>query len=577
MHHVCPRRALLGVLFACLLALLPQAAASAAVPAAGSDGAVRFVKVTGPEFDRFTDAPDAPVASGTGTTALSAWMNDKFWRSVVYEPYFDSKTSWYGRGWLYKDSYAIYADAPLAGQHPDWILRDAQGNKLYIPWGCSGGTCPQYAADLGDPAYRAWFIDHVRAHVAMGYKGVWLDDVNLDFRVGDGNGAQVAPIDERTGRPMTEEAWRGYVATLTEELRAALPPSVEILHNSIWYAGGAARDANPAVQREIAAADFINLERGVNDDGLTGGTGQWSLNALLGFVDRVHAKGRAVVFDSLDATPEGRAYNLGAYLLVSEGRDGLGLKAMNPDTWWSQYDVDLGQACGARRTVDGILRRDFTGGMVLVNEPGAPTRTVALATTMTDENGARVSSVSLAAKRASILRGATGCTPSAAPPATTDPVQTVYPPAVPAPGATTPAPAPALPGTGTTAPATPPATAVKHPLLRITSAKPRRTASAARVRARAAAKRARARAREAVVATGAVLISGIAQDLGVDKITVTLSRRVGGRGLPAGTFRVPLGGATSWALDVTKLLAGRYRAVAAAAGRSDREEFMVTV
>jgi hypothetical protein len=47
-HLVSLRRALLGVIFACLLAFLPQAVASAAVPAAGSDGAVRFVKVTGP-------------------------------------------------------------------------------------------------------------------------------------------------------------------------------------------------------------------------------------------------------------------------------------------------------------------------------------------------------------------------------------------------------------------------------------------------------------------------------------------------------------------------------------------------
>jgi hypothetical protein len=571
-HPVIPRRALLGVLFTCLLAVLPPAAASAAVPAAGSDGAVRFVKVTGPEFDRYTNAPTAPVPSAGTTTTLSRWMDSKFWRSVVYEPYFDDKTSWYDRGWLYKDSYAIYADAPLAGQHPDWILRDAQGNKLYIPWGCSGGTCPQYAADLGDPAYRAWFIAHVKAHVAMGYKGVWLDDVNLDFRIGDGSGAQVAPLDERTGRPMTEDAWRGYVATLTEELRAALPPSVEILHNSIWYAGGTARDAHPAVQREIAAADFINLERGVNDDGLTGGTGPWSLNALLRFVDRVHAKGKAVVFDSLDATPAGRAYNLGAYLLVSEGRDGLGLKAMNPDTWWSQYDVDLGSACGARAAVDGVLRRDFTGGTVLVNEPGAPTRTVALGTTMTDESGSRVASVSLGAKRAAILRGATGCTPSEAPPAPVDPVD---PPATSDPGTPTPTPEPApgggqpAPGSGPTAPPTPPASGVKHPRLRITSAKPRRTASAAKVRARTV------RARKAAVATGAVLISGIAQDLGVDRVTVTLSRRVGTRWVAAGTFRVPLGGATSWALDVTRLVAGRYRAVVSAAKLSDREEFTV--
>jgi len=50
---------------------------------------------------------------------------------------------------LYQDLYAIYTQpAPAIGdvfsQHPDWVLRDAGGNALYIPWGCDtvAHTCP---------------------------------------------------------------------------------------------------------------------------------------------------------------------------------------------------------------------------------------------------------------------------------------------------------------------------------------------------------------------------------------------------------------------------------------------------
>ena len=57
----------------------------------------------------------------------------------------------------------VQSRTTLAGDQP--YLRDGGGNKLYIPWGCSGGTCPQYAADVGNPAYRAWFIDQVRGYL----------------------------------------------------------------------------------------------------------------------------------------------------------------------------------------------------------------------------------------------------------------------------------------------------------------------------------------------------------------------------------------------------------------------------
>ena len=49
--------------------------------------------------------------------------------------------------------------------------------------------------------------------------------------------------------------------------------------------------------REIQSADYINCERGISDDGLTGGDGPWSVNAFLRFVDHVHSLGAHVIFD----------------------------------------------------------------------------------------------------------------------------------------------------------------------------------------------------------------------------------------------------------------------------------------
>jgi hypothetical protein len=174
---------------------------------------------------------------------------------------------------------------------------------------------------------------------------------------------------------MTAAAWRDAMATFMEQLRTALPEA-ELLHNSIWYAGEAARDRDPAVRRQIAASDYVNLERGVNDAGLTGGSGEWSLSALFGYVERVHAAGKGVVLDGGDSSPAGREYNLAAYYLISSGSDAIGLGSMTPENWWTQYDRDLGRPTGPRTQSGGLWRRTFTNGTVLLNEPGAPARTV---------------------------------------------------------------------------------------------------------------------------------------------------------------------------------------------------------
>jgi Hypothetical glycosyl hydrolase family 15 len=370
----------------------PPAFAEVGSPA--SAGTVKFVKRTEPAFNHFMEDP---------TSEFVAWMNHDFWRAEVFSPYFDNKTSWYPHGWMYKDLYALYTGSGYAKEHENWILRNASGAPMFIPWGCSNGSCPQYAADIGNPEYRHAWIAEVKASAERGYAGLWIDDVNLEFRVGNGNGEEEAPIDPRTGRPMSETAWQEYVDVFLEEIRQAMP-SLELLENSIWFAGGPERWKNPLVQRQIATADYINLERGVNDEGLTGGTGAWSLKTFLSFVDYVHSAGKGVILDGASNTPTGREYSLAAYYLISTGNDGLGNGAMTPENWWPAYNEDLGTPAGPRHEWEGLLRRDYTDGIALVNEPDAPTRTVTLPAPMYDTEGAVVTSVTLGAADGAVLR-----------------------------------------------------------------------------------------------------------------------------------------------------------------------------
>jgi hypothetical protein len=400
--------------------------------AADSEGSIRYVQATSPSFDDYMESKDP---------AVRGWIQGSMWRMLVYAPYFDDKTSWYGGAWMYQDLYAIYRDKALAQQRPDWVLRDGSGNALYIPWGCSGGTCPQYAGDVGNPAFRQWWIDQARGKLSRGYKGLWIDDVNMDMRVGDGSGKKVAPIDPRTGAPMTDRAWRGYVATFAEEIRAALP-GVEIVHNAIWFAAPD-RIADADVRRQVRAADYVNLERGVNDDGLTGGNGSWSLRAFLRYVDEVHKLGPAVVFEGEDDSPVGREYSLGAYMLINDGRDAVGLSSVTPGEWWPMFEENLGEALGARYDWQNLQRRDFAGGMALVNEPGAPTRTVTLPKAMVDSTGKTVTSVTLRAATAAVLRGAGSTAPRAPEPTPPVRVELRVEPQPPAP-----APAPRAPESG---------------------------------------------------------------------------------------------------------------------------------
>src|SRR5262245_10092416 len=143
------------------------------------DGKVRFYNVANSAFDQYSSQP---------SLSDQEWMRAHYARMQTYSPYFDTRLSWYPNAWVYKDSYAIKPTWAIFAAHPEWVLKDANSNLLYIPFGCRGGTCPQYAADFGNPDFRDNWIMEAGARLATGYAGIWVDDVNLAWRISDGNG-----------------------------------------------------------------------------------------------------------------------------------------------------------------------------------------------------------------------------------------------------------------------------------------------------------------------------------------------------------------------------------------------------
>ncbi|TMK99114.1 MAG: hypothetical protein E6G34_06355 [Actinobacteria bacterium] len=358
-------------------------------PASGAGGEVRFVKNADSSFD----AEDFE--------ANGAWMREHFSRMITYSPFFDSRTSWYPNAWAYQDAYAIYVGSALAKEHPEWIVKDAAGEVLYIPW---GNPPTQYAADISNPAFRSFWIQRMKAIVAHGYAGVFVDDVDMWANTSNYNLQKQTPISRVTGQPMSDESWREYLAMFMAELRAALP-ACEIVHNNVWYAAGGPSQ-NKYVEAEMKAANVINVERGVNDSGLTGGTGQWSLYNLFHFIDLAHGLGDSVLLDGKATDVSAMEYNLAAYFLISNGKDFVkgGGSTQNVKSFWPGWSVNLGEPTGPReRASSGLWKRSFRGGAVYLLEPGASPQTIALPTAMKSVTLGVVGSITLSPGQAAVL------------------------------------------------------------------------------------------------------------------------------------------------------------------------------
>lgn len=387
-------RAALVPLLAIAMLLTTLGVAHAFPEDSGNPGKVRFVKRAAPAFDQYS------------TQAYSTWLNQKLWRFQVSDDFFRDKTSWYQRGWVYFNSFGIWPDDPQAAT---WGLKTASGDDVYLKYGYEDGAADRRAGDITNPAFRAARIAELKELLTHGYKGAWIDDVNLDLDLINRAGTAVAmPYSPWLGRTMTAADWRIAMTVFMEEIRAAIPDK-ELMHNAVWFHGrvGTSRAYHPEVDRLIASADYVNKEWGINSrrEDLHGGLDQWSQDALFTHFDKVHQLGRGVVIDDDASTDAERNYVLANYLLISDGKDGITDWSQTPDNWWPGWDTDLGQPKGPRYKWQGAIRRDFAGGTAIIKEPGAPVGDVTFGGPMKTLDGTTVSKVTLGPLQGVVLTG----------------------------------------------------------------------------------------------------------------------------------------------------------------------------
>lgn len=410
------------------LALLPVIClVSPTMASASSVGQFNFVRNATSSFDS--------TLTGSSTSQRQ-WMSQNYSRMRGYPPFFDQALNWAPPSDFYQDLYALYRDAStdqqVMQQHPDWVLKDSQGHNLFIPSGCDGTSCPQYAADIGNPGFRSWWISQAQAQMAKGYKGVFVDDVNMEMRVSNGAEQDVRPIDPRTGAPMTDANWRRYIAEFCEAIRAGLP-TAQITHNALWWMN----QSDTYVQREVRSADTIELERGFNDGGLTQGGGMFGYQTFMNHIDWLHSLGKTVISEPYNLDSAKREYEMASLYLVKAAGDAISSDYQaDPSNFWAGWQTDLGTPQGSRYQWNGLWRRDYSGGFVLTNEPGSATRSVQLNGTYTRlSSGSQVSSVSLGAASGAVLIGSASSTPP--PPSDPPPTTTTPPPTTTAPPTTT--------------------------------------------------------------------------------------------------------------------------------------------
>lgn len=287
------------------------------------------------------------------------------WRASLmsgWTPWFDPAMQWHpGRTGFYVDTYAIYNNNPPnptdpAVTHPEWIATDAAGNKLFIPWGCANGTCPQYAANIRHQGFIAQQIANIAATLKLGYQTIFFDDVNLELRTSDGNGNTVLPAN-----CPNQATWAAAFVALIQTMRKTFPDK-QIIHNSIWFSSA----PQASIDAQIKAADLINCERGFGDPNLN----PQSFQAFMSFIDLVHLLGRNVIQE--EYTKDNLLFKIACFLLMYEPGDLFCCMNLFPDAWDAQMDIDFGTAAGPRYSVassDGtvIWQRAFSKVTVSVD------------------------------------------------------------------------------------------------------------------------------------------------------------------------------------------------------------------
>ena len=354
---------------------------------------------------RYAIRPNAPWPDAARTAqrhqyvVLHAWQADRMrqlkaanpgLRVLVYKNFSNTNDYKPEKG-FFPTGVEYYA---ASAEHPEWFLTDTEGRRISLR-----NHSYLWAMDIGNRAYQEAWADNVAREVReQGWDGVFMDDVNPTIKY------HATP--SRVAKYPND---RAYAAATTSALETVVP--------RLRASGGKLVFANIGawVEYPSAGSDWLRFLDGAMEEkfvkfGNAVGQGyrdeaQWTtqLNAL----KETQRRGKVFVGISASANDDAAAarYGMATMLLGSEGRAVFALQHSSDygtETWFPDYDLDIGTPLGPEREAGGVHRRWFTRGQVLVN-PTARAVTVELGGTYTGAGVSKATQITLVPRSGAVL------------------------------------------------------------------------------------------------------------------------------------------------------------------------------
>ena len=333
-----------------------------------------------------------------------------------------------------------------AQTHPEWYLLNTSGQRFTF-----GGYGWLWAADIGNAGYQQAWTDSVLAALQSGgWDGVFVDDTNPTIKYHYTVSAVAKyPTDAAYGA-----ATRSALAVLGPKIRAS--GKLVIPNMGAW------REYRPVVEDWLQFVSggmdemFVKWSNTPGEGYLTGSAWENQMKEIAAAEDR--GKAFLAVTHSANTDAAAARYGWATVLLAARGRASYALHGdYTQESWFPEYDYDLGDATGAASSSGGVWRRSFERGLVLVN-PGTTNATVSLGGSYSGSGLTRVSSTVMGPHTGLVLTRDDAPAPAPSPTPTPTPTATPAPVPSPTPTATpTPAPSPTPTPTPTPAPTATPA------------------------------------------------------------------------------------------------------------------------
>jgi hypothetical protein len=231
--------------------------------------------------------------------------------------------------------------------------------------------------NISDPGFREYWRDSLIRQVENGeYDGVFLDSASSALLQGEArspvdprlfaDGARTYPFEELGGRTWIA-AWEEWIAGLDRALATRGIPLIPNIGNLIttWD------NSNYSLSAGVFSEGFLDPAFDPAD---------WK--AAADQTLRLVGQNKIVILQNYLPSAGDvakRRFLLASYLLVKGARTYLAYFASTPFEWYPEWDLDLGTAQKTGATLadfrwNGIYRRDFDKGVVLVNPDAMPVR-----------------------------------------------------------------------------------------------------------------------------------------------------------------------------------------------------------